>query len=130
MAIWELLAPRRQQGIGRVRRWPNNLGLVMLNTLVVRMVFPLAGVGIAFVAQTKGWGLFNIVPLPAWLSVPAAVVLLDLTIYGQHVAFHAIPALWRMHRMHHTDLEFDVTTGLRFHPAEILLSMVVKLAAI
>ena len=130
MAFWELLAPRRPQVIGRVLRWPNNFGLVVLNTLVVRMVFPLAGVGIAFFAQTKGLGLFNIVQLPAWFIIPVAVVLLDLTIYGQHVAFHAVPTLWRLHRMHHADLEFDVTTGLRFHPVEILLSMVIKLAAI
>ena len=80
--------------------------------------------------QSKGWGLFNILPLPAWLAIPAAVLLLDLTIYGQHVAFHAVPLLWRLHRMHHADLEFDVTTGLRFHPGEILLSMAIKFAAV
>jgi sterol desaturase/sphingolipid hydroxylase (fatty acid hydroxylase superfamily) len=130
MALWEALTPRRQQEIGRLRRWPNNFGLVVLNTVAVRLVFPLAGVGIAFFAQSKGWGLFNAMPLPAWLTVPLAVILLDLTIYGQHVAFHAVPALWRLHRMHHADLEFDVTTGLRFHPGEILLSMMIKLAAI
>lgn len=130
MAFWELLAPRRPQMIGRLLRWPNNFGLVVLNTLVVRLVFPLAGVGIAFFAQTIGWGLFNIVPLPAWFIIPVAVILLDLAIYGQHVAFHVVPALWRLHRMHHADLEFDVTTGLRFHPVEILVSMVIKFAAI
>jgi sterol desaturase/sphingolipid hydroxylase (fatty acid hydroxylase superfamily) len=106
------------------------LALVVLDTVVVRLVFPFAGVGMAFLAQTRGWGLFNVVPLRAWLTVPAAVILLDLTIYGQHVAFHAVPVLWRLHRMHHADLEFDVTTGLRFHPGEILLSMVIKLAAV
>jgi sterol desaturase/sphingolipid hydroxylase (fatty acid hydroxylase superfamily) len=130
MAVWELLTPLRPQAIGRLRRWPNNLGLVLLNTMAVRLVFPFAGVGVAFVARADGWGFFNIVPLPAWLSLSAAVILLDLTIYGQHVAFHAVPVLWRLHRMHHADLEFDVTTGLRFHPVEILLSMVIKLAAI
>ena len=130
MALWELLTPRRQQAISRARRWPNNFGLVVLDTLVVRLLFPLAGVGIAFFAQSKGWGLFNIVPLPAWLTVPVTVILLDLMIYGQHVAFHAVPVLWRLHRMHHADLEFDVTTGVRFHPVEILLSMAIKLAAI
>jgi sterol desaturase/sphingolipid hydroxylase (fatty acid hydroxylase superfamily) len=93
-------------------------------------VFPLAAVGMAFLAQAHGWGLFNLVPLPAWLAIPAAVLLLDLTIYGQHVVFHAVPVLWRLHRMHHADLEFDVTTGLRFHPAEILLSMMIKLTAV
>jgi sterol desaturase/sphingolipid hydroxylase (fatty acid hydroxylase superfamily) len=96
----------------------------------VRLVFPLAGVDMAFLAQAHGWGLFNLVPLPAWLAAPAAVILLDLTIYGQHVAFHAVPVLWRLHRTHHADLEFDVTTGLRFHPGEIILSMIIKLAAV
>jgi sterol desaturase/sphingolipid hydroxylase (fatty acid hydroxylase superfamily) len=130
MALWEASAPRRRQAIGRLRRWPGNLGLVVLDTLIVRFLFPLAGVGMAFLAQSKGWGLFNIHPLPAWLTIPAAVFLLDLTIYGQHVAFHAVPLLWRLHRVHHADLEFDVTTGLRFHPGEILLSMLIKLAAV
>ena len=130
MMLWEVLTPRRPQAVGRLLRWPNNLGLVVLDTLVVRLVFPLAGVGMAFLAQAHGWGLFNVVPLPVWLAVPAAVLLLDLTIYGQHVAFHVAPVLWRMHRMHHADLEFDVTTGLRFHPGEILLSMTIKLAAV
>jgi sterol desaturase/sphingolipid hydroxylase (fatty acid hydroxylase superfamily) len=130
MALWEVLAPRRPQVIGRLRRWPNNLGLVVIDTLIVRLLFPLAGVGMAFLAASRGWGLFNIVPLPAWLAIPAGVLLLDLTIYGQHVTFHAVPLLWRLHRMHHADLEFDVTTGLRFHPGEILLSMAIKLAAV
>ena len=130
MALWEWRAPRRPQAIGRSRRWPNNLGLVVLNTLAVRLVFPLAGVGMAFLAQTKGWGLFNVTPMPAWFAIPSAMILLDLTIYGQHIAFHAVPVLWRLHRMHHADLEFDVTAGLRFHPGEILLSMAIKFAAI
>ncbi len=130
MAIWELLAPRRPQVIGRAIRWPNNLALVVLNTAAIRLVFPLAGVGIAFFAQTRGWGLFNAVSLPAWLTIPVAVIVLDLAIYGQHVAFHVVPALWRLHRMHHADLEFDVTTGLRFHPVEILISILIKLAVI
>lgn len=130
MAVWEALTPRRPQTVGRLLRWPNNLALVVLNTLAVRLVFPLAGVGMALVAQAHGWGLFHLVALPAWLTIPAAVLLLDLTIYAQHVTFHAVPVLWRLHRMHHADLEFDVTTGLRFHPVEILLSMVIKLAAV
>ena len=130
MALWEALTPRRPQSVRRLLRWPNNLGLVVLNTLVVRLLFPLAGVGMAFLAQSKGWGLFNIVSVPAWLAIPGAVLLLDLTIYGQHVMFHAVPFLWRLHRMHHADLEFDVTTGLRFHPGEIVVSMLIKLAAV
>jgi sterol desaturase/sphingolipid hydroxylase (fatty acid hydroxylase superfamily) len=130
MALWEALAPRRPQSIHRRLRWPNNLAVVVLNTVIVRLLFPLAGVGMALVAQTAGWGLFNIVAIPAWFAIPAAVLLLDLTIYAQHVMFHAVPLLWRMHRMHHADLEFDVTTGLRFHPGEIVLSMLIKLAAV
>ena len=130
MALWEGLTPRRPQSIKRLLRWPNNVGLVVLNTFVVRLMFPFAAVGMAFLAQTKGWGLFNIVPIPAWLAIPGAVLLLDLTLYGQHVVFHAVPFLWRLHRMHHADLEFDVTTGLRFHPGEIAVSMLIKLAAV
>jgi len=130
MVLWERLTPRRPQSIKRLIRWPNNLGLVVLNTFVVRLLFPLAGVGMALLAQAKGWGLFNIVPGPAWFAIPAGLLLLDLTIYSQHVAFHAVPLLWRLHRMHHADLEFDVTTGLRFHPGEIVVSMLVKLLAI
>lgn len=130
MALWEFLTPRRPQTITRRLRWPNNLGLVVLDTLVVRLLFPFAAVGLAFLAQTKGWGLLNIVGLPAWVAVPVAVLLLDLMIYGQHVVFHAVPVLWRLHRMHHADLECDVTTGLRFHPGEIVLSMVIKFAAV
>jgi sterol desaturase/sphingolipid hydroxylase (fatty acid hydroxylase superfamily) len=103
---------------------------VVLNTFVVRLLFPLAGVGMAFLAQTKGWGVFNLVSAPTWVAIPTAVLLLDLTIYGQHVMFHAVPLLWRLHRMRHADLEFDVTTGLRFHPGEIVVSMLIKLAAI
>ena len=130
MALWEVATPRRPQSIRRHLRWPNNLALVVLNTFVLRLLFPFAAVGVALVAQAKGWGLFNMVPLPAWLALPAAVVLLDLIIYGQHVLFHAVPFLWRVHRMHHADLEFDVTTGLRFDPGEIIVSMVIKLAAV
>jgi sterol desaturase/sphingolipid hydroxylase (fatty acid hydroxylase superfamily) len=130
MVLWEVLALRRSQAVGRLLRWPNNLGLVALDTIIVRLPFPLAAVGMAFFAQTQGWGLFNLVHLPALLAILAAVLLLDLTIYGQHMMLHAVPWLWRLHRMHHADLEFDVTTGLRFHPGEIVLSMLIKLAAV
>jgi sterol desaturase/sphingolipid hydroxylase (fatty acid hydroxylase superfamily) len=130
MAGWELLAPRRPQAIGRLGRWPSNLGIVALNTLVLRLVFPTAAVGLALVAEARGWGLFNAVAVPWWLAVVASVLLLDLAIYLQHVMVHAVPLFWRLHRMHHADLEFDVTTGLRFHPVEILLSMGIKLAVV
>ncbi len=130
MAAWELLAPKRDQEIGRLRRWPSNLGVVVVDTLLVRLLFPTAAVGFALVCEARGWGLFNHLALPIWVEMAAAVILLDLVIYLQHVLFHAVPALWRLHRMHHADLEFDVTTGVRFHPVEIVLSMLLKFAAV
>ncbi len=130
MALWELLAPRRSQAIGRLRRWPGNIGIVVLDTLLVRLVFPTAAVGVALLAQSHGWGVFDALGAPAWLAVITSVILLDLAIYLQHALFHAVPVLWRLHRMHHADLEFDVTTGARFHPLEILLSMAIKLGVV
>jgi len=130
MAIWEFIGPRRIQTIGRGWRWPNNLGVVVVDTLLVRILFPSTAVGLALVAGAQGIGLFNVVALHAWIGVVASVILLDLAIYLQHVLFHAVPVLWRLHRMHHADLDIDVSTGLRFHPIEILLSMVIKLAVV
>ncbi len=130
VAAWEALSPRRVRGFSRWRRWPSNFGIVVLNTVVLRLLFPAAAVGMAWYAREHGWGLFNAVQVPAALAVVATVVALDLIIYLQHVMFHAVPALWRLHRMHHADLDFDVTTGARFHPIEIVLSMVIKLAAV
>jgi sterol desaturase/sphingolipid hydroxylase (fatty acid hydroxylase superfamily) len=130
MAAWEILAPRREQRIGRGRRWPSNIGVVVLDTLLVRLLFPVTAIGVALLAEARGWGLFAALDMPAWASVVLGVVLLDLAIYLQHVLFHAVPALWRLHRMHHADLEFDVTTGARFHPIEILLSMGIKLGVV
>jgi len=130
MAIWEVIGPRRKQAIGRGWRWPNNLGIVAVDTLLVRILFPATAVGLALVAEARGFGLFNALSVPAWVGVAASVLLLDLVIYLQHVLLHAVPALWRLHRMHHADLEFDVSTGLRFHPIEILLSMAIKFAVI
>src|SRR5688572_2450819 len=130
MALWEALAPRRPQKIGRMLRWPNNLGVVAVDTIVVRLLFPTAAVGVALLGEERGWGLLNNLALPAWSEVVIAVVVLDLVIYLQHVLFHAVPVLWRLHRMHHADLEFDVTTGVRFHPVEIVMSMVIKIGAV
>jgi sterol desaturase/sphingolipid hydroxylase (fatty acid hydroxylase superfamily) len=130
MAAWEILAPRRDQRLGRGTRWPGNIGIVVLDTVLVRLVFPTTAVGLALVAEARGWGLFHALDLPAWVSVLLAVAALDLAIYLQHVLFHAVPALWRLHRMHHADLEIDVTTGARFHPIEILLSMGIKLGVV
>ena len=129
MALWELRAPRRKQRLARTARWPSNIAVVVLDTLLVRLV-PIGAVALALLAEARGWGLFNALGLPAWVTVPVGVVVLDLAIYLQHVLFHAVPALWRFHRMHHADLEFDVTTGVRFHPIEILLSMAIKLVVV
>ena len=130
MALWELAAPRRRREIPRVIRWTNNLALVVVDTVILRLSFPILAVGLAVMAEERGWGLFNVLDLPAWVAVVVCIAALDLAIYLQHVMFHAVPALWRLHRMHHADLEIDVTTGLRFHPVEILLSMAIKLAAV
>jgi sterol desaturase/sphingolipid hydroxylase (fatty acid hydroxylase superfamily) len=130
IAAWEIAAPRREPTIGRRLRWPNNLGVVVLDTLLVRLVLPSAAVGVALHGEAAGWGLLSLVDWPAWLKVAAAVVALDLAIYLQHVLFHAMPSLWRLHRMHHADLDFDVTTGVRFHPIEILLSLLIKIAVV
>jgi sterol desaturase/sphingolipid hydroxylase (fatty acid hydroxylase superfamily) len=130
MAIWEFVGPRRPQALGRGRRWPGNLGVVVVDTLLVRLLFPTSAVGFALLMESQGFGLFNAVAAPYWIAVVVSAVLLDLAIYFQHVAFHAVPVLWRLHRMHHADLEFDVTTGVRFHPIEILISMAIKFAAI
>jgi sterol desaturase/sphingolipid hydroxylase (fatty acid hydroxylase superfamily) len=130
MALWELAAPRRRNEIPRLLRWSNNLALVVVDTIFVRLTFPVAAVGLALSAQQQGWGLFNLFDLPGWAAFLLSMLVLDLAIYLQHVMFHAVPALWRLHRMHHTDLDFDVTTGLRFHPIEILLSMGIKFMVI
>lgn len=130
MAAWELAAPFRSQAHGRGERWPSNLGIVVLDSVVVRVLFPAGAVGAALWAEAQGWGLFHLANLPALAAVPLSVVLLDLAIWAQHRVFHAIPALWRLHRVHHADTEFDVTTGLRFHPIEIALSMLIKIAVV
>lgn len=130
MALWEVFAPRRTQAVGRVSRWPGNIGVVALDTVIVRILFPTGAVALAMGAEAMGWGLLNAWPVPGWIAVLIGVVVLDLVIYLQHVLFHAVPALWRLHRMHHADLEFDVTTGARFHPVEIVISMVIKLTVV
>jgi len=130
MALWEALAPRRILAYPRILRWPANLGIVILNAALLRLAVPMAAVGLAAAASERGWGLLNQLDLPPWLALAAAVIALDLVIYIQNVLFHAVPVLWRLHRMHHADLDFDVTTGARFHPLEILASAGVKLAAV
>jgi sterol desaturase/sphingolipid hydroxylase (fatty acid hydroxylase superfamily) len=130
MAIWEARAPRRTRTLTRLQRWTSNLGLVVLNTVVLRILFPAAAVGMAVFTSAQGWGLLNAIDIPGWLAVLLAVVVLDFVVWVQHVLFHAVPALWRLHRVHHADLDYDLTTGARFHPIEIVLSMLIKFAAI
>jgi sterol desaturase/sphingolipid hydroxylase (fatty acid hydroxylase superfamily) len=129
MALWEWLAPRRKLAVGRRPRWPGNLGVWLIDAVAVRLLGPVTVVGAALVATEKGWGLFPMAGLPFWAAVLFGVIALDLTIYVQHVVFHHVPWLWRLHRMHHADLDIDVTTGVRFHPVEIVLSILIKIVA-
>ena len=130
MTIWELLAPRRRLSVRKCPRWASNLGLVVVNTLCARVLIPVTAVSAAIVAQSHQWGLLHQVEWPNGVEVVLAVIALDFAIYLQHVMFHAVPLFWRLHMVHHADLDFDVTTGLRFHTIEILLSAVIKLAAV
>lgn len=130
MALWEVLAPRRALTVSRTLRWSNNLGLVFFNSIMLRLVFPAAAVGMAAFAAEQGWGVFNSFSVPLWLAVLLSLVAMDFIIYLQHVLVHRVSLLWRLHRVHHADLDYDVTTGARFHPLEILLSMLIKFATI
>lgn len=130
MALWEIIAPRRALTVSKVVRWANNIGLVFFNSLILRLLFPAAAVGMAVWAQAQGWGLLNHFQVGLVPAVIISVVVLDLVIYLQHVMVHAVPLFWRLHRVHHADLDYDVTTGSRFHPLEIILSMGIKFATI
>ena len=130
MAIWEIIAPRRALTVSKTIRWINNLGLVFFNSFIVRVLFPAAAVGVAVMASENQWGLFNLIDMPIWFAVLASIVIMDFVIYLQHVMVHAVPLLWRLHRVHHADLDYDVTTGARFHTLEIILSMLIKFAVI
>ena len=130
MAIWEVAAPRRARLLTRLQRWSSNIGLVVLNTALLRLLFPAAAVGMALSVNAQGWGLLNTLGLPFWVEVLVALVVLDFAIWVQHVLFHAVPVLWRLHRVHHADLDYDLTTGARFHPIEIILSMLIKFVVI
>jgi sterol desaturase/sphingolipid hydroxylase (fatty acid hydroxylase superfamily) len=130
MALWECFAPRRHLIAGRAPRWPGNLGILAIDIVAVRLLVPLTAVGVALIAAGQGWGLFRLLGSPFWVALIAGVIALDLVIYLQHVVFHYVPVLWRVHWMHHADVDLDVTTGLRFHPLEILLSLAIKMAAV
>jgi sterol desaturase/sphingolipid hydroxylase (fatty acid hydroxylase superfamily) len=129
-ALWEVAAPRRRREIPWVICWTNNLALVVVDTVILRLSFPILAVGLAVMAEDNGWGLFNNIDVPVWIAIVVSMLLLDLAVNLQHVMFHAAPGLWQLHRMHHADLDFDATTGLRFHPVEILISMGIKLTVV
>ena len=130
MAVWEVLAPRRAANVSKIVRWGNNLGLVVFNSVLLRLIFPTAAVGVTIFASEHSWGLLNYVQLPSVAAVAISIVVMDFVIYVQHILMHAIPVLWRLHRVHHADLDYDFTTGVRFHPLEIIVSMLIKFAAI
>ncbi|MBV8827430.1 MAG: sterol desaturase family protein [Hyphomicrobiales bacterium] len=130
IALWEVLAPRRPWLVGRRGRWPHNLGIVVIDALAVRILIPAAAVGAALFAAGNGWGVFHALNLRLSVASLLGFLALDLAIYAQHVAFHKVPLLWRLHRLHHADLDIDVTTGVRFHPFEILISMLIKIAVV
>jgi sterol desaturase/sphingolipid hydroxylase (fatty acid hydroxylase superfamily) len=130
MVVWEFYAPKRMLTVSRWLRWRSNLSLTVINAFLLRLVFPIAGTGVAAYAELNQWGLLNQFEVPAWIAIGLSIVLLDVTIYWQHVMMHTFVPLWRLHRAHHADLDIDVTTGTRFHPLEMLLSMLIKLAVI
>lgn len=130
VALWEILYPRRPLTTSKVVRWYSNIGIVFFNSLILRAIIPIFATGMAISAKENGWGLFNVLDLPYGFKVFLSFMMLDCAIYLQHVMFHFVPLFWRLHRMHHADLDYDVTTGARFHTLEIVLSMGIKLAVI
>jgi sterol desaturase/sphingolipid hydroxylase (fatty acid hydroxylase superfamily) len=130
LALLERMAPRRVLRTPKPARWFANLGIVTVNTFIVRFLFPVLPVGFALLCHQEGWGLLNHFQVPYGVAVFAGVVLFDFFIYIQHVLFHHMPSLWRLHMIHHADLDFDLTTGIRFHPLEIVLSLGIKLGLV
>lgn len=130
VALWEICAPRRRSNTSKRRRWIANLSVVVLDSVIVRLLFSAGAVGVALLATERNWGVLNQVNWPLWFEIVLAVVALDFVLYLQHVLFHSVPFFWRFHMMHHSDLDCDVTTGLRFHPVEVVLSMVIKVTAV
>jgi sterol desaturase/sphingolipid hydroxylase (fatty acid hydroxylase superfamily) len=130
MSTWEIIAPRRTLKTSKPVRWFSNLCIVFLNTFLVRLLFPVLAIEAALVSADRGWGVFNNIQLPVFSEVLIGIVALDFIIYIQHVLFHMLPLLWRLHMMHHADMDIDVTTGTRFHPLEIFISMGIKITSI
>lgn len=129
LMLLEMFWPRRKNQ-NRKQRWPGNLLLVIFNTLLITLILPSAIMLSASSAQNHQWGLFHFIKLPQPIETILSIVMLDLAIYWQHRLFHRIPLFWRLHRTHHTDIAYDVTTGVRFHPLEIVLSVTIKIALI
>jgi sterol desaturase/sphingolipid hydroxylase (fatty acid hydroxylase superfamily) len=130
MFLWEMMMPRRPLTASKITRWSSNLSLVLIDSVAVRLAFPAGLAGVAFLAQQRGWGIFNLFELPSLLKIICGVLILDLAIYLQHIMFHSVPLFWRLHMVHHSDMDIDVTTGIRFHPIEILLSMGIKMIVV
>lgn len=130
MALLETAMPRKKRVLGRGGRWFTNMSLVLVDTLAIRLIMPILAVGMADYAAGRGWGLLALVDLPVWVEIIIAFLLLDMLIYAQHIGFHKIPILWRIHKVHHADRDLDVTSGARFHPLEAVISMTYKLICI
>lgn len=130
MALWELLDPRRPLTVSKLCRWGGNLTIVALNTVIARLALMGGAVAVATLGQERGWGLLHLIEGPVWLETAMAILALDCIVYWQHRFFHLVPLFWRFHMMHHSDLDLDVTSGVRFHPVEIVLSLVVKTGAV
>ncbi len=130
MALLEIAMPRKKRVLGRGSRWFTNMSLVLVDTLAIRLIMPILAVGMADYAAGRGWGLLALVDLPMWVEIIIAFLLLDMLIYAQHIGFHKIPILWRIHKVHHADRDLDVTSGARFHPLEAVISMAYKLICI
>jgi sterol desaturase/sphingolipid hydroxylase (fatty acid hydroxylase superfamily) len=130
MALWEIAAPRRQLSAPKGSRWFANISVVIMDSVIIRLLFAAGAVGLAMLATERNWGILHQLTWPVWLEILLAVIVLDFTLYLQHVLFHAVPLFWRFHMMHHADLDCDVTTGVRFHPVEVVLSMSIKLGIV
>ncbi len=130
VAIWELIAYRRPLTVAKASRWFNNLGIIILDSITLLVILPTTAIEIAATAAQRGWGLCHYLPIPLWTTILLSVLILDLVVYLQHLMFHAVPLLWQLHMVHHADLDIDVTTGLRFHPIEIIISMIIKMTVV
>ncbi|MDX2493541.1 MAG: sterol desaturase family protein [Desulfuromusa sp.] len=130
VAYGEIVASRRQLTVSKTERWFNNLSMILLSNILIKLTLPVAATGVAVAAAAKNWGLFNSLPLPYWMVILISILILDLVVYLQHLMFHAVPILWRIHMVHHADLDLDVTSALRIHPLELIISMGIKIMVV